>query len=319
MTTKILVTGIGGFVGTHLAHYLVQEHAHEVYGTVLFPVAEHPHLSQLGVQLTQIDLTDEFQVKNLLDTVKPDQIFHLAGQSFVPESFRAPWETLHTNIKSQLNLLDTMAQQQTSARILIVGSAEVYGRVPLEDLPVDESQLLAPTSPYSVSKVAQDMLAFQYFHSHNVQAIRVRPFNQIGPGQSERFVAPSFASQIASIEIGAKEPVIRVGNLEAIRDFTDVRDMVRAYSLMMQYGIPGEVYNVGTGIGHSIKELLEIMISLSRKPVDIQSDPELMRPIEVPVMLCNPARFKAATQWKPEFTFDQTLSSILDEWRMKQS
>jgi GDP-4-dehydro-6-deoxy-D-mannose reductase len=198
---------------------------------------------------------------------------------------------------------------------LVVGSGEEYGSVTPDQAPIDETLPLRPASPYSVSKVAQDMLGLQYFLSHNLSIVRVRPFNHIGPGQSQRFVAPAFAAQIAAVEAGQQERVIYVGNLKAKRDFTDVRDVVRAYYLLLTCGQPGEVYNVGTGQAHSIRELLDILLSLTDEPIEVQTDPTLFRPVEVPIVVCDPAKLQAATGWIPQIPFEQSLADVLNDWR----
>jgi GDP-4-dehydro-6-deoxy-D-mannose reductase len=312
---KALITGIGGFVGGHLAYHLLAEGGTDVFGTTYFAPEEYGHLDPEKLDLRQINLTDRDVVRRTLKEIRPDAIYHLAAQSFVPESFDDPWGTLGNNIQAQLNLLLGLLELDLDARFLVVGSAEVYGIVSPDEVPVDENQPFRPANPYSVSKVAQDMLGLQYYLSHSLPIIRVRPFNQIGPGQSKRFVAPAFASQIASIEAGHQEPVMYVGNLKARRDFTDVRDMVRAYRLIMTHGEPGAVYNIGTGEAHSIRELLDVLLHLTDTPIEVKTDPSRMRPVEVPVLACDTSRVRAATGWEPAFTFEQTLEAVLEDWR----
>lgn len=313
---RALITGVGGFVGRHLVRYLLDQPNTTIFGTTFLPAERHTALAEMGVELTQAELTDEDTVRRILDKAAPDHIYHLAAQSFVPVSFEDPWYTLSNNIHAQLNILQTLAQTGGQAtRVLVVGSGESYGPVAPEDVPIDESQPLNPTSPYSVSKVAQDMLGRQYFLSHNLHAIRVRPFNHIGPGQNKRFVAPDFASQVAAIEAGQREPVIHVGNLEAQRDFTDVRDMVRAYYLLLTKGEPGEVYNIGTGKARSIQQLLDCLLDLTDAPIEVHVDPARFRQVEVPIIACDASKLRARTGWKPEYTFEETLATILDDWR----
>jgi GDP-4-dehydro-6-deoxy-D-mannose reductase len=312
---KALITGVGGFVGGHLARHLIQQGTTELVGVTYLPVEHHRDLHEAGVTLRHLDLTNEAAVSALLSEARPDHIYHLAAQSFVPESFDNPWETLRNNILSQLTILRQMILLGLDARILVVGSGEVYGPVSPDETPIDEDQPLRPPSPYSVSKVAQDMLGLQYFLSHHLDVVRVRPFNQIGPGQSKRFVAPAFASQIAAIEARQQDPVLCVGSLEARRDFTDVRDMVRAYELLMRMGKAGEVYNIGSGVAHSIRELLDILLYHTTAPIEIQVDPARLRPVDVPIIVCNPARVRAETGWQPEISFEQSLIDILEDWR----
>lgn len=314
---KALITGVEGFVGGHLAELLLAESGVEVFGTSFFPVERSSHLTVKGVHIRQINLRDEDSVLAYLQEVRPDHIYHLAAQSFVPESFDNPWETLGNNIQSQLNLLHGMVKLDLPARILIVGSGEEYGPVSPDEVPINENQPLRPANPYSVSKVAQDMLGLQYHLSHDVAAIRVRPFNQIGPGQSKQFVAPAFASQVAAIEYGLQEPVIYVGALDARRDFTDVRDMVRAYWLVMKQGEPGAVYNIGSGQAHSIRELLDTLIGMTDSAVRVEVDPSRLRPIEVPIIVCDNAKVHATTGWEPQRRFEETLADVLADWRQR--
>lgn len=312
---KVLITGAEGFVGGHLARYLLAQPDVTVFGTTFFPPQQFPQLSQMGVQLCQLDLADEELVLGLLKDLRPDHIYHLAAQSFVPESFENPWKTLSNNIQSQLNLLHNVVKLNLSPRILVVGSAEEYGAVSPDDMPINEQQELRPGSPYSVSKVAQDMLGLQYHLSHDLPVIRVRPFNHIGPGQSDRFVAAAFASQIAAIEKRERDPVLYVGNLDARRDFTDVRDMVRAYHLVMTLGEPGAVYNIGSGQAHSIQEMLDVLLHMADAPIRVQSDPARTRPVEVPIIVCDNRKIRATTGWEPAFAFEDTMADILNDWR----
>jgi GDP-4-dehydro-6-deoxy-D-mannose reductase len=314
---KSLITGIGGFVGGHLARYLIGVSNTQVIGTTFFPADRYEDLRELGVELHHIELTDEKAVASLLADTRPDFIYHLAAQSFVPESFENPWYTLANNIQAQLNILHNMVRLNIDARIVIVGSAHEYGKVSPDEMPLDEDQPLRPTNPYSVSKVAQDMLALQYFYSHNVAAIRVRPFNHIGPGQSDRFVAPAFASQIASIEKGDHKTVLYVGNLESKRDFTDVRDVVRAYHLLSTKGTPGEVYNIGSGKATAIREMLDILLYMTDMPIEIRPDPARMRPVDIPIFVCDSSKLHATTGWEPTYKLEQTLEDILNDWRAR--
>jgi GDP-4-dehydro-6-deoxy-D-mannose reductase len=316
---KAFITGTGGFVGKHLVKHLLRHEDIEVFGTTFFPVERFVDLSEAGARLYQVNLTDREKIEALLDEVRPDHIYHLAAQSFVPESFDNPWDTLSNNIQSQLNILLSMIKLNLDARILIVSSAEIYGAVSPDDIPISEQQPLRPQSPYSVSKLTQDMMGLQYHLSHNVDAIRVRPFNQIGPGQSDRFAAPAFASQIAAIEAGKQEPILRVGDLSARRDFTDVRDMVCAYEQVMRKGEPGSVYNIGSGQAHSIQELVDTLLYQTEAPIIVEKDPDRVRPVEIPIFVCDPRKIQSTTGWEPTYTFEQTLIDVLDEWRRRLS
>jgi GDP-4-dehydro-6-deoxy-D-mannose reductase len=224
---------------------------------------------------------------------------------------------LQNNIQSQLNLLQAILDLGATPRMMVVGSNEEYGLVRTEELPVTEDTPLRPNSPYGVSKVAQDMLGLQYFLSHQLPIVRVRPFNHIGPRQAPGFVAPDFALQIAQAEVGERPPRITVGNLEVQRDFTDVRDMVRAYHLAITMGLPGDVYNIGSGQSHSISELLETLLSYSRVNINVEKDPERLRPSDVPVVRCDAGKFRELTGWEPRIPFKSSLRNVLDYWRQQ--
>ena len=312
---RILITGAAGFVGGHLIQHLQTTTPDaELHGTTVTGYAgdQFPE-----VLFHEIDLRDSEHVTALLDSLHPDQVYHLAAQAFVPRSFEAPWETLENNVRSQLNLLLATIALRLTPRMLVVSSAEIYGPVSPDELPIDESAPFRPTNPYSVSKVAQDMLAYQYHASHDLPLIRVRPFNHFGPGQSERFVAPAFAMQLARIEAGKQEPVIKVGDLTASRDFTDVRDIVRAYHLLMTRGTPGDVYNVASGTVHSAQEILDTLLQISGVNVEVEVDPERLRPVEVPINYGSPHHLQKQTGWKPEIPFEQSLSDILEDCRQR--
>jgi GDP-4-dehydro-6-deoxy-D-mannose reductase len=210
-----------------------------------------------------------------------------------------------------------MVQLDLDARILIVGSGDEYGLIASEDLPIDENTPLRPMNPYSVSKVTQDMLGLQYFLSHDVPVIRVRPFNQFGPGQNKQFVAPAFALQVATIEYSKAEPVMYVGNMDAKRDFTDVRDMVGAYYSLMEEGHPGEVYNAGSGQSHAIQELLDTMLNLTDAPIEVRKDPARVRPSEVPEIRCDSTKLRELTGWSATTSFQQTVEDTLNDWRVR--
>jgi len=314
---KALITGIDGFVGGHLARFLLGQSDIKLFGTTFGPAENYRGLAEVGIAVHQIDLTDEAAVASLLGDIRPDQIYHLAAQSIPPISYQNPWATLQNNIHSQLNVLHSVAQAGLSTRVLVVGSAEEYGQVSPGEVPINEQQPLRPTSPYSVSKVAQDMLGLQYFLSHHVAAVRVRPFNHTGPGQNPSFVVPAFASQIAEIEKGSRPPIIDVGNLEARRDITDVRDMVRAYWMLLNRGDAGEVYNIGRGVAHSIQEVLDTLLGLSNKAIEIRIDPSRLRPVDSPIVVCDTGRIHATTGWKATIPIEQTLADVLNDWRAR--
>ncbi len=316
---RVLITGISGFAGSFLADFLLAQKKTqtdlEVWGVSQSSEAQHPANAQIN--LLRGDLTDPRFTANLISKVSPDRIYHLAAQAFVPISWQDPWATLENNIRAQTNLLHAAAQNQLHAHILIVASQEEYGRVTPADLPLDEDTPLRPDSPYGVSKIAQDYLGLQYFISHKMHIVRVRPFNHIGPRQNERFVAANFAKQVAEIEVGLHEPKLCVGNLDAQRDFTDVRDMVRGYYLALERGIAGDVYNLGSGKPRAIREIVETYQRLARVPFEIEFDPQRMRPSDTPVSYCDASKIKRVTGWQPEIPFEQTLQDTLEYWREK--
>ncbi len=313
---RVLITGAGGFVGNHLAAHLRQAVANaQLFGATLFKSETiHPAISDNRL----IDLKDYAQVRDLLADCRPDAVYHLAAQAFVPRSFEAPWETLENNILSQLNITRACLELNLRPRILIVSSAEIYGQVSADQLPLDENCAIRPTNPYSVSKVAQDMLGLQYHLSHGLPIMRARPFNHIGPGQNGRFVAPAFAMQIANIEEGRRRAVINVGNLTAKRDFTDVRDIVRAYRLIIEKGRPGEAYNVASGMAYSIRRLLDILLGLSEIDIEVQVDPARLRPVDVPEIRGDSAKLRRDTGWQPSLTFEETLKDVLADCRRRE-
>lgn len=311
---RALITGAEGFVGGHLCDYLLRHTEWELTGTTLGEFdRDEPTDSRL--RLHPVDLRSPDDVGTLVGKAQPDYVFHLAAQSFVPSSLSAPWDTLENNIKSQLNLLEAVRKGGYESRLLVVGSNEEYGAPKPDELPQTEGSPLRPNNPYAVSKIAQDFLGLQYRLAYGLRVVRVRPFNHTGPGQSPRFVVPAFASQIAHIEAGLQEPVMRVGNLSTSRDFTDVRDIVRAYHLAVTEGEPGEVYNLASGRARSIDGLLETLLDYSDVEIQVERDPERYRPVDVPVVYGSAQKFHSLTGWKPRISFEQTLLDTLTYWR----
>ena len=308
---RSLITGVGGFAGSHLADYLMSANPDtDLWGCDLS--GERRPYHPAGLRVLGADLRDPDAVRRLIEHVRPDQVYHLAGMAYVGDSWSRPWETLETNLRSQVNLIEAILAAGLRPRVLVIGSAEEYGRVAPTELPIGEDHPLRPDSPYSVSKVGQDMLGLQYFLSRDLPVIRVRPFNHIGPRQSRQFVAPAFASQIAAIEAGRQPPVLRVGNLTARRDFTDVRDMVRAYALALNLGEPGAVYNVGAGRSWPIKELLDTLLGIATLPIKVEVDTGRLRPVDLPDLVCDAARFRSRTGWEARIPFQQTLHDLLN-------
>jgi GDP-4-dehydro-6-deoxy-D-mannose reductase len=305
---KILITGASGFVGSHLIDHLAASTNNELFGTTRLLKDR----SRKGIRWTKINLLHPEDVQSLMDTVRPDRVYHLAGQAFVPASFENPWFTLENNIRGQVNLFQSILDLKLDCRVLVVGSAQVYGKILPEENPLTENQPFRPDSPYSVSKVTQDLLALQYFQTHQLHTVRVRPFNHIGPDQDTRFALPNFAKQIASIEADEQPPILRVGNLKAERDFTDVRDVVRAYHLLMEHGRAGEAYNMCRGEAHSIQSLLEMMCGMSSIKVTIELDTDRLRPVDIPCMIGDPSKIRQDTGWEPTIAIEQSLADILD-------
>lgn len=313
---KVLITGITGFVGSHLADFLLEKGGIEVYGIERWRSrTENIEHIKDKIKLTECDIRDASSVKKLIENLKPDKIFHLAAQSFVLTSWHAPQETLTTNIIGELNVFEAVRELGINPIIQIAGSSEEYGLVEEDELPVKEINPLRPLSPYAVSKVGQDLLGYQYYKSYGLNIIRTRGFNHTGPRRGEVFVCSDFAKQIVRIEKKIQKPVIHVGNLEAIRDFTDVRDMVKAYWLATEKGKPGEVYNICSGKGYKIKEVLDILLSLAKEKIEIKKDPKRMRPSDVPVLVGDCKKFRETTGWKPEIPFEKTLKNLLNYWR----
>lgn len=312
---RILITGAAGFVGRHLAAHLLAEGDDDLWGLAR-PENATPGLDD-RVRLVGADLMQRDQVAAALREARPDAIYHLAAQASVARSLNDPLPTLLNNVVAQVNLLEAVAEAGLDPRILVVGSNEEYGLTRPDELPIVETKELRPISPYAVSKVAQDMLGHQYFATRGLKIVRVRPFTHTGPDQSATFVTPAFARQLAEMEAGLREPVIRVGYIKGERDFTDVRDVVRGYRLLIARGQPGEVYNLGSERPRSIESILEGLIARSTVRPRVEVDQALVRPLEVPVQYCDCSKLRAATGWRPEIPFEQTLSDILDDWRRR--
>lgn len=313
---RVLITGITGFVGSHLAELLLARGGIEVHGIERWR-SKTDNVDHLKGKITvhDCDLRDASSVLKVIQKIRPDRIFHLAAQSFVPTSWSAPAETLTTNIIGQLNLFEAVRQVGINPGIQIAGSSEEYGLVLPQELPIKETNPLRPLSPYAVSKVGQDLLAYQYYQSYKLNVVRTRGFNHTGPRRGEVFVESNFAMQIARIERGVQEPVVKVGNLKAKRDYTDVRDMARAYWLVLEQGEPGEVYNICSGTTHTIESVLERLLAMSSAKVRVEQDPARLRPSDAPLIQGDPSKFVARTGWRPEIALETTLKDLLEYWR----
>jgi len=318
---KALITGITGFAGSHLAELLLSRDV-SVVGTYR-PRSPMTNLSDktLGeVALIECELRDSHAVRRVIHGVRPDRIFHLAAQSFVPTSWESPADTLNNNIMGQLNIFEAVRSLGLidHTRIQIACSSEEYGLVHEDELPITEDNPLRPLSPYAVSKVAQDMMGYQYHRSYSLQVFRTRAFNHTGPRRGEIFVTSSFAKQIADIEVGKRSPIIKVGNLDARRDFTDVRDTVRAYADILECGDAGEVYNIATNTTIKIGDMLDLLLSMTDTAITIETDPARLRPSDVPVLHGDYSKLNAACGWKPEIPFERTMEDLLEYWRFKR-
>jgi len=313
---KVLITGITGFVGSHLAEYLLRRENIEVYGIKRWrsPLSELAGIVH-DVRLIDCDLRDANSVNQVIATVRPDRIYHLAAQSYVPVSYTAPVDTFETNACGTINLLEAVRSAKIDPTIHICSSSEVYGQVRPDEIPIRETNPLRPSSPYAVSKVAEDMIGYQYFVSYGLRTVRTRAFTHTGPRRGEVFVESTFAKQIAEIENDSANPVIYVGNLNSIRTFLDVRDICAAYVLATEKGIPGEVYNIGGDRTMSVGEMLHYLLSLSSVKVRIEVDPARLRPSDVTLQIPDASKFKEQTGWKAIIPFETTMRDLLDYWR----
>lgn len=306
-----LVTGAGGFVGNYLVQELLQEYAH--VGATKLP---KEFVRCQNCEILDLDLTHAYEVRKLLERHRPAQIYHLAAQSSVALSWTDPELTVDVNLKGTLHLLDAVrAVGDYHPRILLIGSSEEYGYLREDACPVSEQEMLRPANLYAVTKACQNMIGNIYARAYGMDIVMVRAFNHIGIGQAPTFVASDFALQIAEIEAGLRPPLMQVGNLEARRDFSDVRDVVRAYRMLMQQGHSGETYNVGSGRAVSIRELLDILVNYSTESIVIEQDPARMRPAEIPCIQADIRKLQAVTGWKPEFSLEETLRTMLDHNR----
>ncbi len=316
---KALITGITGFVGSHLAEYILARHPGvEVAGLKRWRSPQE-HLTQVRdrVRLFDGDLRDLSSLLRLLAEFPPDVIFHLAAQSFVTTSYYAPADTMENNVVGTVNLLEAVRLSRQDPVIHVCSSSEVYGQVEPKDLPIREDCPLRPVSPYAVSKVGEDAAAYMYFKAYGLRTIRSRMFTHSGPRRGEVFVDSFFCRQVAAIEQGLQPPVLRVGNLDSVRTFADVRDTVRAYWLLAEKCPPGEVYNIGGTTTMMIREMLEKVLGLSSFPgkIEVRVDPVLMRPADVTLQVPCVDKFRAATGWTAEIPYDRTLHDMLDYWR----
>ena len=309
---KALIIGASGFVGP----YLVEEIRRSLFCEIITATSRETDRLGIGEDKTvHLNILDRKQISDILLSEKPDYIFHLAAQSSVALSWKNPKSTVDTNIIGAINLISAIKQSGYSPRVLIAGSGEEYGRVRETDIPIRENAVLAPGNVYAVTKVCQNMMASIYARAYGLQLVMTRSFNHIGPGQSPQFVVADFCSQAVKIEKGMQEPVFRVGNLSAKRDFTDVRDVVKAYCMLIQYGKSGETYNVGSGHAVAVQEILDIILSQTKAEVKVETDPSKLRPVDVPVIEADISKIYKDTGWKPEISPAQTITDTMQYWR----
>ncbi|MBI2611195.1 GDP-mannose 4,6-dehydratase [Candidatus Gottesmanbacteria bacterium] len=315
MKKRALITGITGFAGSHLAELLLSENV-EVYGIQRWR-SKSDNIDHIKnkIQFHEADLLDAHSLYKVIEEVAPNFIFHLAAQSYVQSSWASPANTLEVNITGSVHLFEAVRKSGLDCPIQIACSSEEYGKVLPNELPIKEENPLRPLSPYAVSKIAMDYLGYQYNESYQTKIIRTRGFNHTGPRRGDVFAESTFAKQIAEIEKGLAEPIVKVGNIDAVRDFTDVRDMVKAYYLAVQKCDPGEVYNISTGKGRKIKYVLDLLLSMSKVKITVKKDPERMRPSDVPVLIGDATKFVKKTGWKPEIPFEKTMEDLLNYWR----
>ena len=307
---KVLVTGVDGFVAGYLSDYLFKS-GYDVYGTTISETYKNDK-----IKIFKMNLLDAENVSDVIKNISPNMIFHLAGQSAVGLSWQKPVLTIDVNVNGTLNLLEAVRINNINSRILIIGSSDQYGTIKPEDCPIKETQLQNPQSPYGISKKTQEEIGKLYVKAYKMNIIFVRAFNHIGARQGKNFVVPDFASKIVKIEKSAV-PVLKVGNLDALGDFTDVRDIVRGYLMLLESGKIGESYNIGSGNVIKIKDILKKLINLSSKKIKIEIDKEKFRPVDVPIVQCDNSKIKKDTGWSPEISIDETLKEVLEYWRGK--
>ena len=323
MKERVLITGVTGFVGSHLADFLIKKDKYELFGLKRWNLSRLRNVRHLldKIDFLDCDVTDSIGVRNVVKEIKPDKIFHLAAESFVSMSWGHPSHYMDVNYKGTVNFLDAIKEFNLDTRFLIAGSGEEYGLVEKDMLPITEKTSLNPVNPYSVSKIAQDLIGYVYFKSYGLNVIRTRAFNHEGPRRDYVFGISSFAYQIAKIEAGKQEPVIKVGYLDDKRNFTHVLDLVEAYYQAMIKCQVGELYLIGNENPehiHTFKECLEILIDRSEldiKDVKIITEPKFVRPTNVPRLIGDTRKFRDLTGWKPKICFNDILDDVLEYWR----
>lgn len=323
MKQKILITGIAGFVGSHLADYLLQKEDVELYGTKRWNVERLRNIKHLvndpRLTLIDCDVTDPIGVRNLIQKVKPDKVFHLASESFVSPSWLHPTHYMNVNFNGTVHFLDAIKETGINPRFFIPGTPEEYGDIHEDELPIREDTILRPVNPYAVSKMAQDYIGYVYFRSYGLNVIRTRAFNHEGPRRDYVFGVPWYAYQVARIEAGKQEPVLTHGHIDDQRNFTHVKDLVEAYWLAMEKCVPGEMYLIGNEDPehvHTFREIMGMLIKMSKvQGIQTKEDPELVRPTSLPYLVGDTSKFRKLTGWEPKVPLQQILEDTLEYWR----
>lgn len=309
---KSLIIGGAGFVGAYLIRHLRDDLKQEVYVTKM----PQESITEENVKVYDLNILEKESIVELLKEIQPDYIFHLAAQSSVSVSWKNPGLTVDVNVKGAVNLLEAIREAAAKSRVLLIGSGEEYGHVREGEIPISEDNTPRPGNIYAATKVCQNMLGKIYADAYDLNIMMVRAFNHIGPNQSPIFVVADFCKQVAEIEAGQKDAVMKVGNLSAKRDFTDVRDVVRAYALLIQKGQKGETYNIGTGHAIAIEEILQMILKNSSKEIEVVVDKNKLRPVDVPIIEPDISNVQKVTGWKPEINLEQTIKETLDYWRV---
>ena len=314
---RSLIIGAAGFVGAYLARHLKQEYGYEVIVTKM----GHEKINALEMDICDaniydLDILDQRAVEHLLKTVCPDYIFHLAAQSSVAVSWKNPQLTVDVNIRGAVNILEALRSLHDQPRVLFVGSGEEYGYVQPDEIPIIENNRICPGNIYAATKACQNMLGRIYAQAYGLEIVMVRAFNHIGPNQDPLFVVADFCRQVAQIEERMKEPVICVGNLEVRRDLTDVRDVVRAYAMLAEYGKAGETYNVGSGKAVKIRDILQSVLRKSKVDIKLVVDREKLRPVDLPIIEADIHKLQEITGWRPNIGLEQTIEETLEYWRV---
>jgi len=308
---KSLIIGGAGFVGAYLIHHLKEDLGHEVAVTKM----PTERISSEGVEIFDLNILVQEDIVQLFRKVRPDYIFYLAAQSSVSVSWKNPQLTIDVNVKGSVNVLEALRQLDYKPRVLLIGSGEEYGHIRDGETPVGEDNVTRPGNIYAATKACQNMFGKIYADAYQLDVMMVRAFNHIGPNQAPLFVVADFCKQVAEIEAGKKEAVMKVGNLSAKRDFTDVRDVVRAYGQLIQQGKPGETYNIGSGHAIAIEDILKVILKNTTSDITVETDPQKLRPVDVPIIEADITKVTEATGWMPQIPLEQTIRETLDYWR----